>query len=188
MKPEGKDMTMTSKKPSTATLRIHPELMAIGVVLLLSTSLSGPAKADDAQIERGRYLTQIAGCSDCHTPGHFLGNPDMARFLGGSDVGFEVPGVGVVYGPNLTPDAETGLGNWNADQIVDAIRTGMTPEGRGLVPVMPWPNLSALTNEDAYAIAAYLQSLGPVSNKVPGPVPEGEPAPSFVMRVVPPGM
>jgi mono/diheme cytochrome c family protein len=180
-------MTIKLKKTTSAAPRVFPEVLALTVALLLAATLSGVAKADEAQIERGRYLTQIAGCTDCHTPGHFLGNPDMTRFLGGSDVGFEVPGIGTVYGPNLTPDAETGLGTWTADQIVDAIRTGMTPEGRGLVPVMPWPNLSALTDEDAYAIAAFLQSLDPVSNNVPGPIPEGEPAPSFVMRVVPPG-
>ena len=180
-------MTMNPKKTSATPLRAQPELVAISVVLLLAAISPGAAKADDAQIERGRYLTQIGGCGDCHTPGHFLGNPDMSRFLGGSDVGFEVPGVGIVYGPNLTPDDATGLGAWTADQIVDAIRTGATPEGRGLVPVMPWPNLAALSDEDAYAIAAYLQSLDPVSNNVPGPVPAGEPAPSFVMRVVPPG-
>jgi mono/diheme cytochrome c family protein len=180
-------MTMKPKMTSAKPLRSQLELAAISVVLLLVATFSGTAKADDAQIERGRYLTQIAGCSDCHTPGHFLGNPDMARFLGGSDVGFEVPGIGIVYGPNLTPDTETGLGTWTADQIVVAIRTGKTPEGRGLVPVMPWPNLASLTDEDAYAIAAFLQTLDPVSQNVPGPVPEGEPAPSFVMKVVPPG-
>jgi mono/diheme cytochrome c family protein len=180
-------MNLKLNKAASAFLRGRPELVAFATSLLLAAAFAGDAKADQSQIERGRYLTQIAGCSDCHTPGHFLGKPDMARFLGGSDVGFEVPGVGIVYGPNLTPDGETGLGTWTAEQIVDAIRTGMTPEGRGLVPVMPWPNLSALTDEDAYAIAAYLQALDPVSNNVPGPVPEGEPAPSFVMRVVPPG-
>lgn len=164
----------------------HPELFATAISILLAILVPGTSRADDAQVERGRYLVQIAGCGDCHTPGHFLGQPDAARFLGGSEVGFEIPGVGIVYGPNLTPDA-TGLGAWTADQIVAAIRTGATPEGRGLVPVMPWPNLSALSDEDAYAIAAYLQSLDPVSNEVPGPVPPGEPAPSFVMRVVPPG-
>jgi mono/diheme cytochrome c family protein len=180
-------MNLKLDKATSAFLDGRPELAAFALSLLLSAVLASDAKADAAQIERGRYLTQIAGCSDCHTPGHFLGKPDMARFLGGSDVGFELPGVGIVYGPNLTPDDKTGLGTWTADQIVDAVRTGMTPEGRGLVPVMPWPNLSVLTDEDAYAIAAYLQSLEPVSNNVPGPVPEGEPAPSFVMRVVPPG-
>lgn len=165
---------------------LQPELLASAISVLLVAMIPGNARADEAQLERGRYLVQIAGCSDCHTPGHFLGQPDAARFLGGSDVGFEIPGVGIVYGPNLTPD-KSGLGDWSADEIVAAIRTGATPDGRGLVPVMPWPNLAALSDEDAFAIAAYLQSLDPVANKVPGPVPPGEPAPSFVMRVVPPG-
>lgn len=176
---------MTRQRNTLGPLR-QPELFATAISLLLAILVPGTSRADEAQIERGRYLVQIAGCSDCHTPGHFLGQPDAARFLCGSDVGFEIPGVGIVYGPNLTPDA-TGLGAWTADQIVAAIRTGATPEGRGLVPVMPWPNLSALSDEDAYAIAAYLQSLDPIANDVPGPVPPGEPAPSFVMRVVPPG-
>jgi mono/diheme cytochrome c family protein len=172
----------------TATLGVvRPEIAATALALILVTVFPEAAKADETQVERGRYLVQIAGCTDCHTPGHFLGNPDMARYLGGSDVGFEVPGVGTVYGPNLTPDDETGLGKWSADEIVTAIRTGMTPEGRGLSPVMPWPNLTVLSDEDAFAIAAFLQSVAPVSNQVPGPVPAGEPAPSFAFRIVPPG-
>ena len=57
-----------------------------------------PARADDAQIARGRYLVIIAGCSDCHTPGALLGAPDMKRYLGGSDVGFAIPGQGVFVG------------------------------------------------------------------------------------------
>jgi mono/diheme cytochrome c family protein len=178
-------MSKMNRHPKSLRNGRQPELVASAISLLLAVLIPGTARAEDA-VERGRYLVQIAGCSDCHTPGHFLGQPDAARFLAGSDVGFEIPGVGVVYGPNLTPD-ESGLGSWSADQIVAAIRTGATPEGRGLVPVMPWPNLSALTDDDAYAIAAYLQSLDPVSNDVPGPVPPGEIAPSFVMRVVPPG-
>lgn len=175
-----------TKRPTTPR-GLQPELAASAISLLLACLIPAKARADEAQVERGRYLVQIAGCTDCHTPGHFLGSPDQTRFLGGSDVGFEIPGVGIVYGPNLTPDDATGLGKWSADDIVTAIRTGATPDGRGLVPVMPWPNLSALSDEDAYAIAAYLKSLDPVANDVPGPVPPGQPAPSFVMRVVPPG-
>ena len=72
----------------------------------------------------------IAGCSDCHTPGALLGAPDMKRYLGGSDVGFAIPGEGVFVGENLTPDKETGLGAWTSEQIIAAIRTGKTPEGR----------------------------------------------------------
>ena len=82
------------------------------------------AVADDAQVARGEYLVTIGGCNDCHTPGYFFGKPDMSRFLGGSDVGFEIPGLGVFVGPNITPDKETGIGSWTAEQIVAAIQTG----------------------------------------------------------------
>ena len=79
----------------------------------------------------------FGGCHDCHTPGYFLGKPDMARYLGGSDVGFELPGLGVFVAPNLTPDRETGLGGWTAAQIVGALKTGKRPDGRELAPIIP---------------------------------------------------
>jgi mono/diheme cytochrome c family protein len=131
-----------------------------------SAYLAYPASADDAQVARGRYLVTISGCSDCHTPGALLGAPDMKRYLGGSDVGFSIPGQGVFVGQNLTPDKETGLGAWTDAQIIAAIRTGKTPDGRTLSPVMPYPALAHLTDEDAQAIVAFLKSLPSVSNKV----------------------
>lgn len=147
--------------------------------------LSLAARADDATIERGKYLVTIGGCNDCHTPGYLLGHPDKARFLGGSDVGFAIPGLGVFVAPNLTPDRETGLGNWSAQEIATAITTGVRPDGRILAPVMPWPAFSHLTPTDATAIAAYLQSLPPVPNKVPGPFgPTATPS-VFVMTALP---
>ena len=86
--------------------------------------LSLPAQAaDDAQLARGKYLVGIAGCNDCHTPGYFFGKPDMTKFLAGSEVGFEIPELGVFHGPNLTPDKETGLGNWSIEQIMTAFQT-----------------------------------------------------------------
>jgi len=143
------------------------------------------ARAADAQTERGKYLVEISGCSDCHTPGSFLGHPDMARYLGGSDVGFSLPGAGVFVGPNLTPDKATGLGNWTEQEIVTAFTKGVRPDGRILAPVMPWQGLSRLTKADALAIAAYLKSLPPVSNKVAGPFgPKQEPT-VFVMSLQP---
>ena len=142
--------------------------------------------ADRQQIERGRYLVTLGGCTDCHTPGHFLGKPDMARELGGSEVGFEIPGFGVFHGPNLTPDKETGLGTWSEADIVKAIQTGVRPDGRGLVPIMPWPAFAKLTKSDAQAIAAYLKSLPAVRNQVPGPFGPSQTPTSFVMRIVPP--
>ena len=104
----------------------------------------------------------------------------MKRYLGGSDVGFSIPGAGIFVGQNLTPDKETGIGSWTSDQIVTAIRTGKTPEGRDLCPVMPWPALSHLTDEDAQAIAAFLKSIPAVDHKNAGPIGPNEKATVFV--------
>jgi mono/diheme cytochrome c family protein len=138
----------------------------LGAALTASVCLAPPASAADDHVARGRYLVTIAGCSDCHTPGALLGSPDMKRYLGGSDVGFAIPGAGVFVGQNLTPDKETGLGKWTDAQIITAIRTGKTPDGRELSPVMPYPALSHLTDVDAQAIVAFLKSLPSVTNQV----------------------
>jgi mono/diheme cytochrome c family protein len=144
------------------------------------------AQSSASEIERGRYLMQFGGCIDCHTPGYFFGKPDMTKALAGSEVGFEIPGLGVFYGPNLTPDKETGLGNWSKEQIVAALQKGVRPDGRQLVPIMPWKAFANLTKADADALAAYLMSLTPLRNKVPGPFGPDEKPTSFVMKVVPP--
>lgn len=152
---------------------------------ILLTAALVTARAADPQVARGKYLVQFGGCTDCHTPGHFLGKPDSARFLGGSDVGFGIPGHGVFVGPNLTPDKETGLGNWSAQEIVTAIRTGKRPDGRMLAPVMPWRGFAGLTDADALSVAAFLKSLPPVSHKVAGPFGPNETASVLVMAIVP---
>lgn len=146
-----------------------------------------PAAADEAQLARGKYLVTIGGCFDCHTPGYFFGKPDMSRYLGGSDVGFEIPGLGVFVGPNLTPDKETGLGAWTAEQSATVLTTGVRPDhGRILAPIMPWRAFANLTHADVMAIVAYLQSLPPVKNKVPGPFGPSETPTVFTMKLVPP--
>jgi mono/diheme cytochrome c family protein len=143
------------------------------------------ARADDGEIARGKYLVTIASCNDCHTPGYFLGKPDFSRTLGGSDVGFTIPGLGAFVGPNLTPDKETGLGKWTDDQIIAAITAGTTPEGRRLAPIMPYAGLSHLSSDDAHAIVAYLRSLPPVKNAVPGPFGPKETPTTLVFVIVP---
>lgn len=162
-------------------------LWTVIAAMALSCASAAPSVADDAAVARGKYLVTLGGCQDCHTPGHFLGKPDMTRMLGGSEVGFEIPGLGVFCGPNLTPDRETGLGGWTDAQIVTALRTGIRPDGRALAPIMPWRALAVLTNEDAAAVVAFLRSLPPVKNKVPGPFGPTETPTSFVMKIVPPG-
>jgi len=144
------------------------------------------AASAESPVERGQYLVTLAGCSDCHTPGALLGQPDMKRRFAGADVGFGDPQSGVWIGGNLTPDKDTGLGRWSADQIVAAITKGKTPEGRELSAIMPWPALSHLTPDDAQAIAAYLQSLPPIKNAVPGPFKAGEtPGAPYISVVIP---
>jgi mono/diheme cytochrome c family protein len=143
------------------------------------------AHAADKQVERGKYLVNLAACTDCHTPGSFLGKPDMTQFLGGSDVGFAIPNLGVFVGRNLTPDKETGLGAWKREQIITALTTGKRPDGRELAPIMPWRAYSKLTPSDASAIAAYLQSLPAVKHTVAGPFGPAEKVSVFVMNVLP---
>jgi mono/diheme cytochrome c family protein len=161
----------------------------IGFAAIAATSsmqLWGADAAVKQQIERGRYLVTLGGCGDCHSPGYFFGKPDAARYLGGSEVGFEIPGLGIFHGPNLTPDKETGLGSWTEEQIVAAFQTGTRPDGRVLAPIMPWRGFANLTKSDALAIATYLKSLPAVKNKVPGPFGPDQPSTSFVMKIVPP--
>ena len=155
-------------------------------LLAIIAMLTSPARADDAQVARGKYLATIGDCIDCHTPGYFFGKPDMTRYLGGSDVGFQVGDLGVFVGPNLTPDKETGLGAWTPEQIATALTTGVRPDGRILAPIMPWRALANMTNPDVLALVAYLRSLPPVSHKVPGPFGMTEVPSVAVMKIVPP--
>jgi mono/diheme cytochrome c family protein len=145
-------------------------IIAAGFGVLMVTGLmQADARADSSAIERGKYLVSVMSCTDCHTDGALIGKPDMEHFLGGSSIGFEIPGFGFFYGPNLTSDPETGLGSWSETQIATAFTKGMRPDGRELAPIMPWRSFSNLTSSDAGAIAAYLKSLPPVQHKVPGP-------------------
>ena len=173
------------KQCSGPAMPMRPLIVVVLTALVWAT-LVAPSRAETTE-QRGRYLVHLAGCNDCHTPGHFLGKPDTARFLGGSDVGFELPGLGTFYGPNLTPDKETGLGGWTDKQVAHALKTGERPDGRVLAPAMPWRDFSNLTDADADAVVAYLRSLPPVHNKVVGPFGPNDTPTSFVMKVVPPG-
>ena len=81
---------------------------------------------------------------------------------------------GVSFTQNLTPDYSTGLGEWTVDAFIGAIRTGKhqgQPDGRPILPPMPWPEYRHATDEDLKAIWAYLRSIPPITNLVPTPVP-----------------
>ena len=154
--------------------------LLVGVVALATAA---PAHSPE---ERGAYLAAIMDCTGCHTDGALAGKPDPARFLAGSEIGFLLPGLGVFYPRNLTPDKETGLGDWSAEQIIHAVRTGERPDGRILAPIMPYHSYGKLTDDDATALAAYLKSLPPVHHVVPGPFgPDEKPTAPYLAPVMP---
>ena len=147
-------------------------------------------------LARGEYLVRTGLCHDGHTP-HQLGptgpEPDMTRALSGhpSDVVISAPPVlkgpwefaaigtmtawggpwGVSFTANLTPDKETGLGNWTEEMFFRALRTGRHEgHGRPILPPMPYQYIGSMSDEDLRSIFAYLQSIPAVRNRVPKPV------------------
>jgi mono/diheme cytochrome c family protein len=148
--------------------------MRILAASLAAAFFIAPAAGAETQIERGQYLAHIMDCGGCHNTGAFTPKPDLDTPLSGSDIGFEIPGMGVFYPPNLTPDQDTGLGQWSDADIITAFTTGVRPDGRQLAPIMPWMSYGHISPDDAEALVAYLRSLKPVSHKVAGPFAPGD--------------
>ncbi len=123
-----------------------------------------------ARLERGRYLAEnLAGCMDCHSTHDWTSHDALITpgMLGAGDV-FPLEGLpGVLVAANLTPDPETGTGNWTDDQLARAIREGISHDGRALFPLMPYPNFRAMSDEDLASVIVYLRSLPPVRNPLP---------------------
>jgi mono/diheme cytochrome c family protein len=158
----------------------------VGLMLLAPTLLPFWPALSQERNKRGEYLVAIMDCTGCHTPGAMQGKPDTQRYLAGSDVGFELPGLGIFYPPNLTSDRSTGLGGWSEADIIKAVRTGTRPDGRMLAPVMPYHSYAKLTDADAAALASYLKSLRPVRHQVPAMTGSSEkPSAPFLRLVIP---
>jgi len=172
-------------------------------MLMLAGAFASPAFAgDDAaakKVARGKYLVDVSGCHDCHTPMKDM-KPDMSRMLSGHPESIVItePATmpagpwlvassatntahsgpwGVSFTANLTPDPETGLGKWTSQTFVQTIRTGRhMGRGRQILPPMPIPVYKNFTDEDLEAIFAYLQSIPAVKNRVPDPLPPAQAA------------
>jgi mono/diheme cytochrome c family protein len=162
-------------------------------LLAVSTSAGAQTPADRKaeRVERGRYLVNIAGCHDCHSPkADTMMTPDPKRLLSGRPLNTAPPMQGTneirasldftafagpwgnSYAANLTPDRETGIGaRYTEAAFIRTIRSGKKPEGEALAPPMPWPVYSKMTDEDLKAVYAYLRTLTPVRNFVRGAAP-----------------
>jgi hypothetical protein len=173
-------------------------LVGIAVISLFSWKAAS-AKGTDVSplVKRGEYLVKTSACNDCHTPlkmGADGPEPDWSRLLSGHPAAMSLPAApnlppgpwmatvsatmtawsgpwGMSYTANLTPDKETGLGNWTERNFVDAIRSGRhMGRGRPILPPMPWPAYKNFNDADLKAMFAYLQSIPPIKNRVPDPV------------------
>ncbi len=129
--------------------------------------------ANDPKLARGRYLVQIAGCNDCHTPGYGMagGQVPESRWLVGDVVGWQGP-WGTTYATNL----RTWMPARTEAQWIAYART-MQPR-----PPMPWFNVRTMTDDDLAAIYRYVTSLGPAGTEAPAYVPPGKDVKGPVIR------
>src|SRR3979490_360862 len=116
------------------------------------------ALAQASLVERGAYLARAADCMVCHT------TQDGKPYAGG--LGFKLP-FGTLYSTNITPDKDTGIGNYSDQDFLNAVHRGIREDGARLYPAMPFASYSYMTDEDALAIKAYLFSLSPVHAEDP---------------------
>jgi mono/diheme cytochrome c family protein len=121
----------------------------------LLLSVVTPLQASDAQIEHGRQVFLAAVCSDCHTDEENDGEPLAGGLALKSN-------FGTFYSPNITPDRETGIGNWSDEDFVRALSQGVSPEGKHYFPSFPYTAYTKMRRDDALALKAYLFSLKPV--------------------------
>lgn len=121
------------------------------------------------KVATGEYYS--GGCMACHSPmekGEFIADK---MFSGGLD--FPNPGGGVVRSANITPDKETGIGNWTKEQFIKKFKSFNLPENQNVSvkkgefnSVMPWTFYATCTEEDLGAVYDYLMTQKPISNKV----------------------
>ncbi len=174
--------------------------LAVVTALLAATTISAARDEGQAYIpsvERGAYTVKTSGCNDCHTPwkmGPKGPEMDMSRALTGHPADLKMPPPptlppgpwisvssatntafagpwGVSFSANLTPDKETGLGDWTEEMFIKTMRTGLHQgKGRPVLPPMPYFMVGAMTDNEIKDLFAYLQSLKPVHNRVPAPI------------------
>lgn len=110
--------------------------------------------AEDPEL-RGEYVFHAAGCAGCHTEDR----PDAPPLAGGR--GIETP-FGIFYGPNITPDPETGIGDWTREDFDRALREGVSPDGSAYFPIFPYTSYTGMTDADIDDLWAYLRTVEPV--------------------------
>jgi mono/diheme cytochrome c family protein len=141
--------------PNTTRRIAIGSLAAVALWTSPASAQSQTATVDNASIvARGKYLAQAGDCVACHTA------PGGKLFAGGRAM--PTP-FGTLYTSNVTPDRDTGIGKWTADQFYSMMHTGRSPDGGLLYPAMPFGSYTKITRADSDAIFAFMQSVPPVN-------------------------
>ena len=147
--------------PSRRTLAAIAFVMAVAAVAFWALTRPDPlpaaaVPAHDVDLRNGETLYHAGSCLACHKAQE--GGPGADRGLPAGGAPFPTP-VGVFYPQNLTPDAETGLGRWSEVDFVNAMRLGLSPNGRHYFPAFPYASYRSMTMADLLDLRAYLASL-----------------------------
>ena len=143
-------------------------LAALGLAAFWIVTIPRPLTADDipthtANIENGHMLYDAGGCHSCHLPSK---DSSIDQELPAGGAPLKTP-VGVLYPPNLTPDIETGLGQWTDAEFVNAMQKGIGRGGYHLIPAFPYTSYAHMKVEDVLDMKAYLATLPATKNAVP---------------------
>lgn len=162
-------------KPDAGPLARRARGIPLAAAMALLASMTSPATTAneaDSLVARGRYVVQIAGCNDCHTPDYMetAGAVDESLWLTGSSLGWNGP-WGTTYPPNLRLTAQ----RMTEDQWVV-----FAPAPKR--PPMPWFALRDMSDEDVRAVYRYLKHLGPAGQSAPAALPPGVEPPGPVFR------
>jgi mono/diheme cytochrome c family protein len=146
------------------------------LMMTAALALAFPAyaqKPEDAQVKRGRYLIQVGGCNDCHTPAYAEkgGKVPEAQWLTGDALGWHGP-WGTTYATNL----RLYMQDMTEDEWVKKARALKAR------PPMPWFNVTAMTTSDLRAIYRYIRHLGPAGKLAPAYLPPDKTPPEPVVR------
>lgn len=161
-------------------ISIFLTIVATSFIVFPRPSASDETRAE--MIARGRYIaTAIQGCG-CHTREkpdgskdenwHYAGSPNPAPPAGPpANAGWTSLRWKRIYASNITPDPETGIGQWTENDFIRAMRTGITPDRRVLDAQMPWDAFQKITDRDLKSLWAYLRTITPLKNKPPERIP-----------------
>jgi mono/diheme cytochrome c family protein len=134
---------------------MHAAALAFWLGALVATAASA---ADPELVTKGQQVFNIGGCTNCHTA-------KSGELLAGGDP-LESP-FGAFHPPNITPDPKTGIGGWNDEQFIRAMREGISPDGAPYYPSFPYTSYTHMSDEDLRALKAYLDSVPPIEKASP---------------------